>query len=180
MSPTLKLCPFCGGAGRIIHDRQPPPLWRGQCKQCGAGLGGSPNETEAITAWNTRADATRIAELETENTHLRAALATSKSPCAYCQLPADEMAKCRSGFPGCARMDDMLGCPEFGAMMALSETKAEAARWREVAGELAGIAERQHEELRMIRMKDCNAVYDTLIRTETQIALARFKQESGE
>ena len=55
MSPTLKACPFCGGAGRIIHDRQPPPLWRGQCKQCGAGLCGSPNETEAITAWNTRA-----------------------------------------------------------------------------------------------------------------------------
>ena len=58
--------------------------------------------------------------------------------------------------------------------------QAEAARWRDVAGELAGIAERQHEELRMIRIKDCNAVYDTFIRTETQIALARFKQESGQ
>jgi hypothetical protein len=55
----------------------------------------------------------RAAELEKENTVIRAALATSKDPCVYCQLPAAEMAKCRAGFPGCARMDDISGCPEF-------------------------------------------------------------------
>lgn len=73
----------------------------------------------------------KIAELERENTHLRAALATSKDPCIYCQLPAEEMAKCRSGFPGCARADDMSGCPEFGAMHELHMTQEllrEAAR----------------------------------------------------
>lgn len=50
-----------------------------------------------------------------ENSRLRAALAMSDQPCAYCTLPADEVAKCASGFPGCARADDMVGCPELGA-----------------------------------------------------------------
>lgn len=59
----------------------------------------------------------KLAAAEKENTHLRAALAASKDPCIYCQLPAEEMAKCRSGFPGCSRADDITGCPEFGAMM---------------------------------------------------------------
>lgn len=45
------------------------------------------------------------AELIAENTRLRAALAVSKDPCRYCQLPADEIAKCKSG------------CPEFVAAL---------------------------------------------------------------
>jgi FtsZ-binding cell division protein ZapB len=64
-----------------------------------------------------QAEAAERRRLYDETTLLRAALATSKDPCLYCQLPADEMVKCRSGFPGCARMDDLTGCPEFGAMM---------------------------------------------------------------
>ena len=52
-----------------------------------------------------------------ENTRLRAALATSKDPCVYCQLSYEDMGECRAGFPGCARADDLVGCPEFGAMM---------------------------------------------------------------
>lgn len=59
----------------------------------------------------------RIAELEAECTRLRAALAVSKDPCRYCQLPAEDMAKCAAGFPGCDRADDIAGCPEFGGMM---------------------------------------------------------------
>lgn len=43
-----------------------------------------------------------------ENSQLRLVLATSNAQCAYCGLPAEEMAKCASGFPGCARGDDML------------------------------------------------------------------------
>ena len=43
-----------------------------------------------------------------ENSQLRLVLATSNAKCAYCGLPAEEMAKCASGFPGCARGDDML------------------------------------------------------------------------
>ena len=60
-----------------------------------------------------------IEQLEAENARLRAALARSKDPCPYCSLPAEEFAKCQSGFPGCARADDMTGCPEFAAMLEL-------------------------------------------------------------
>jgi hypothetical protein len=67
-----------------------------------------------------------IEELEAENGRLRAALAKSKDPCPYCSLPAEDMAKCRSGFPGCGRADDMLGCSEFAAMLELhARTEAE-------------------------------------------------------
>lgn len=61
--------------------------------------------------------AAELDSLREENTHLRAALATSKDPCVYCQLPAAEQAKCKSGFPGCGRADDQMGCPELGAAM---------------------------------------------------------------
>lgn len=55
--------------------------------------------------------------VEAENTRLRAALAQSDNPCAYCTLPADKWAECKSGFPGCARADDAMGCPELGARL---------------------------------------------------------------
>lgn len=67
----------------------------------------------------------RAEAAEAENTRLRAALAQSELACVYCTLPSDEWAKCKSGFPGCARADDALGCPELGASMALSTMKAE-------------------------------------------------------
>lgn len=60
-----------------------------------------------------------------ENTRLRAALANSKDPCVYCQLPKEEMAKCAFGFPGCGRADDMTGCPEFGASLSEYNLRAE-------------------------------------------------------
>lgn len=55
--------------------------------------------------------------LRDENDRLRAALAQSDQPCAYCTLPAEEWAKCTSGFPGCSRADDAMGCPELGASL---------------------------------------------------------------
>ena len=58
-----------------------------------------------------------LQSLTEENTRLRAALAQSSGACHYCQLPKDEWSKCKSGFPGCARADDALGCPELGAMV---------------------------------------------------------------
>jgi hypothetical protein len=60
-----------------------------------------------------------IIALMDENDRLRAALAHSKDPCVYCSLPAEEMAKCRAGFPGCARADDMMLCPNFYAAFEL-------------------------------------------------------------
>ena len=58
-----------------------------------------------------------LQSLTEENTRLRAALANSPGACHYCQLPKDEWSKCKSVFPGCARADDAIGCPEFGAQM---------------------------------------------------------------
>ena len=52
--------------------------------------------------------AERIAELEKENNHLRAILATGDGPCIYCNLPKLDWFKCSRGFPGCARADDAM------------------------------------------------------------------------
>lgn len=87
-----------------------------------------------------RAEAER---LSAENVRLRAALATSKDPCVYCQLPAAEIAKCAAGFPGCARMDDLMGCPELGARLELDDARAEAER-------LGGVCDCQHDALARI------------------------------
>lgn len=66
----------------------------------------------------------QLAASQSENTKLRAALAVSKDPCIYCQLPADEMAKCQSGFPGCGRADDIVGRPHLGAELQLKDQLA--------------------------------------------------------
>lgn len=82
-----------------------------------------------------------LSEKEGENTRLRAALAQSDQPCAYCSLPKDEWAKCASGFPGCDRADDAMGCPELGARLALDEAlaalKASEERGERLSQELA-------------------------------------------
>lgn len=75
--------------------------------------GANPKEVHAIVEGR----GPTYEEVVAENTRLRAALAMSERPCAYCSLPADEWAKCASGFPGCARADDANGCPELGASM---------------------------------------------------------------
>lgn len=59
----------------------------------------------------------RVGELETENTKLRAALANSELPCVYCTLSKEDWSKCKSGFPGCGRADDAMGCPELGSSL---------------------------------------------------------------
>ena len=69
-----------------------------------------------------------------ENKRLRAALAQSDQPCAYCSLPADEWAKCESGFPGCDRADDAMGCPELGARFALDTAERQLAEARAALG----------------------------------------------
>lgn len=86
-------------------------------------------------------------ELEAENAHLRAALAMSKDPCLYCQLSKDDMAKCKSGFPGCARADDMMGCPEFGASLNAMQLEAEVNRLKRLNEDLAERVAKQSELL---------------------------------
>jgi hypothetical protein len=43
-----------------------------------------------------------------ENNTMRRIIANSEIDCVYCKLPKVDMAKCVSGFPGCARADDMM------------------------------------------------------------------------
>lgn len=50
----------------------------------------------------------RLRLAEAENDALRRVLATSAADCVYCGLAAVDMGACRSGFPGCARADDLL------------------------------------------------------------------------
>ena len=67
-----------------------------------------------------------------ENDDLRAALADSLQPCIYCGLAATEIAKCKHGFPGCGRMDDLMAKSEKdgerrAAFVARQEALEEAA-----------------------------------------------------
>jgi DNA repair exonuclease SbcCD ATPase subunit len=81
-----------------------------------------------------RAKDERLQEAQKENDQLRSLLSTSKADCAYCGLPANRMAECASGFPGCARADDMLcsATPTRDDLLdELTEARAEAARLRE-------------------------------------------------
>ena len=67
----------------------------------------------------------QLTAAQEENIRIRAALAQSPGACAYCQLPKERWAECRSGFPGCGRLDDAQGCPEFGASMERDEIQKE-------------------------------------------------------
>jgi hypothetical protein len=49
--------------------------------------------------------------LREENSKLRVLLAKSNLACIYCGRK--EMSECPSGFPGCARMDDLMADPSF-------------------------------------------------------------------
>lgn len=50
----------------------------------------------------------KIKELEADNDRLRVMLSNSNQPCFYCGLSKRWMSKCKHGFPGCARADDMV------------------------------------------------------------------------
>lgn len=89
----LKSCPFCGG-GRIrtfgptheVDDKYDPadrsfPI--AVCRECYGQASGDNDDrswdhSSAIAAWNTRAEAPRIAELEAENAAIRKQLEEAK------------------------------------------------------------------------------------------------------
>lgn len=54
--------------------------------------------------------ADELERLRAENDFMRLRLAESDKACVYCDLPASDAAKCASGFPGCARADDLYAC----------------------------------------------------------------------
>lgn len=62
----------------------------------------------------------KIKEITEENGRLRAGFANSDHACIYCSLPSNQWNKCKSGFPGCERANDALGCPELGASLQLN------------------------------------------------------------
>lgn len=124
---TEQKCPKCGGertnhfsvmpgdyAGDFVSVRSKPHEQQ-ECRKCGLPCKHW-GDWSALTA---------------ENKLLRAALANSELPCVYCSLPASDMAKCESGFPGCERAEDALGCPHLGASLKLDELTAENAQLRE-------------------------------------------------
>jgi hypothetical protein len=111
-----------------------------------------------------------------ETTLLRAALATSKDPCLYCQLPADEMAKCRSGFPGCARMDDLTWCPEFGAMMNEHDLREQLAEVEKQLSEADHSAMKLHDML-CAAQKERDEARAALKKAQYQILAGHFTRE---
>ena len=98
-----------------------------------------PDSISAIAAY--------VAELQSENDRLRAALANSDQPCAYCSLPRDEWAKCSDGFPGCGRADDAMGCPELGAVILAADLERQVAALRDALSSSQDYLEHLHEAL---------------------------------
>ena len=91
--------------------------------------------------------------LRAEVERLRAALANSELPCVYCTLPKDEWAKCASGFPGCDRADDAMGCPELGAALCARELRAEVEKWQYA---FAAQSRKLEAVLHIPGVKECN------------------------
>lgn len=56
------------------------------------------------------ADASRIQQLEKENTFMRGLVSKLGIPCVYCGLA--DISKCARGFPGCAQGDDLMCADE--------------------------------------------------------------------
>ena len=72
----------------------------------------NPNVQSYMDHWEERAT-----KAEAENNKLRGLLAKGQGDCVYCGLPAADIAKCPSGFPGCARMDDIVNKEETAVEM---------------------------------------------------------------
>jgi hypothetical protein len=75
------------------------------------------NEVDRLrhTEWQKRLDELecKYKTLKAENAALRGIVANADIPCVYCGLPKDDWAKCASGFPGCARMNDAQNAPGY-------------------------------------------------------------------
>lgn len=106
-----------------------------------------------------------LIETREENTRLRAAIAQGTSACIYCSLPKEQWSTCKSGFPGCARGDDAIGCPELGASYHLSEMEGNRNEWKKVAAlyKTAWAADLELDiELRDSCLFDAEALYEKL------------------
>ena len=79
-----------------------------------------------------RAEADRD-EARKENDFMRLRLAESDKACVYCELPRADMGACASGFPGCARADDLYHCDELTRRDAQQRREGAAAKLNEMA-----------------------------------------------
>jgi len=62
---TLKSCPFCGSEARLENGAPNDPSdWVGYCQECDFSLDFKPSQSEAVTAWNTRAEPDNTALVE--------------------------------------------------------------------------------------------------------------------
>ena len=108
--------------------------------------------------------AEREAVLREENNKLRALLAASDKPCAYCGLDAVDIAKCPSGFPGCARMDDLMQAAETE-----KDRKAQDAlltAYNEAAEREAAAYERGQREMQQAAQGACREQSATFLSSE--------------
>jgi hypothetical protein len=64
-----------------------------------------------------------VNDLNSENDKLRGLLAKGQGDCVYCGLPAEDIARCAHGFPGCARMDDIVNAHETAKDQEIFELK---------------------------------------------------------
>lgn len=71
-----------------------------------------------------------VRELAQENDTLRGLLAKGQADCVYCGLPAADIAKCKSGFPGCSRMDDIVNAAETESEKRLQQANLKLAALR--------------------------------------------------
>ena len=90
-----------------------------------------------------RAEADRD-EARKENDFMRLRLAESDKACVYCELPRADMGACASGFPGCARADDLYHCDESTRRDA-QQRREGAAAWLENAVREGGYYERSSD-----------------------------------
>lgn len=92
----------------------------------------------------------QLAALQKENNTLRGLLGNSAKDCVYCGLPAKDQAKCKSGFPGCARADDQSLSEHFAAGYDLMNAEKHI---KEQEQELSALRQ-SHGEL-MEALNDC-------------------------
>ena len=79
-----------------------------------------------------------LTRFKEENDKLRGLLAQGKGDCVYCGLPAADIAKCPHGFPGCARMDDIVAAQETEKDKRIDELWHENRKLRRQANMIGG------------------------------------------
>lgn len=105
MSCNVMYCRVCNGTYEVDRINRATGL----CNLC--------DEADPVPGLTVRVERaeSHIADLERQlaeekriTNRFRFLLASSSANCPYCDLPADEMAKCPAGFPGCGRADDLM------------------------------------------------------------------------